>query len=302
MFEAIVPISDKAKIRRNLDRFDQLLRSIILFWREEVPLRLYVVIPDDEATAIKMWVARYSIYPQLDIVLVTESEISPIITSIEPGLGVLKQMLIKLSAFQIVQGDHVLIFDSDIVVCQPFSTRDLISNGRALTEWLAPSQHEWWRESARILGYELTSADFGRSRMFVTPQILVRQIVEPLLKFVEHRSGMGWLITLVSEYSGKHPKIWTEYTLYDLFANKNDLFLKYHLAQDEMPSGSLHCLKQSIWGAKSFDNWDPGRALDGKDAGYFLVLQSITAHSLDFNLVRERWQTELRERFPAYIG
>ena len=136
--------------------------------------------------------------------------------------------------------------------------------------------------------------------MFVTPQIFCRKVLEPMLQEVAHRLGSSWMMGLIAEYSGEHPNIWTEYTLYDLYAETCGVRERYHIGPDASPNPPLHCMKQSIWGARRFETWEPGRALDGVDPGYFLVLQSITANQLDFNLVRERWNSEVRTRFPSY--
>lgn len=300
MLEAVLPLSNRLKPRRNLERFEMLLRSFVLFWRGDAPLRLHVVVPDSEYRETSIWLIRHQIYPNVKLHLMTESDISPVLGAVEPGLGIMKQMLIKLAAFDIVKADNVLLLDSDIVACRPFSERELISGGRNLTEWVKPKLEEWWRESARVLGYEFPPGTLAQNRMFVTPQILSRHIVTPLHQYLEKKYDASWMMALIAEYSNKHPDIWTEYTLYDLFAERGGLRARYHLGPDEMPGGTLHCMKQSIWGAESFEGWEPERALEGLDTGFFLVLQSITAAKLDFDLVRNRWRAAVRARFPGF--
>ncbi|OYV35431.1 MAG: hypothetical protein B7Z80_18420, partial [Rhodospirillales bacterium 20-64-7] len=48
------------------------------------------------------------------------------------------------------------------------------------------------------------------------------------------------------------------------------------------------------------DTWEPGKALDGSLPGYFLVLQSITAAKLDFDLVKARWVAAAELNFPDF--
>ena len=139
MLEAVIPVSNRIEVRRNLDRFDMLLRSFSFFWRGENRLILNVVVPDDEYAAFLSWLRHYDILSNLQLHLMSESEISPVLASIKPSFGVLKQMLIKLAVFGFVKVDYCLLLDSDIVACQPFSTNDLIINGQALTEWLRPT-------------------------------------------------------------------------------------------------------------------------------------------------------------------
>lgn len=304
MLEAVVPISGREAARRHLDRLSLLIRSFGLFWRGEQPLRLHVVVPDDEYVLISVFLERFKAFPSLDINLLSETQVSPALTNAphRTSIGVMKQMLIKLAAFNFVKADYCLMLDSDIVACRPFSAREMIVNGRILTEWRQQVQIGWWRKSARMLGYELTADSFSRPRIFVTPQILARPILEGLHAFLEARHGASWMTPLIDAYTGLHPNIWTEYALYDLFAAAHGIRETYHLGPDEMPNGSLHCLKQSLWQTQSYAEWEPGRALEGKDPGYFLVLQSILCSSIEFEDMRARWQAELRTRHPAYIG
>jgi Family of unknown function (DUF6492) len=300
MLEAVIPVSNKVEARRNLDRLDMLLKSFAFFWRGEDKFILNIVVPDDEYKNFSIWLRQHDILSGLKIHLISESQISTVLGSIKPAFGVLKQMLIKLSVFSFIKADYCLLLDSDIVACKPFSACDLIIDGRALTEWLRPTLHQWWFESARILGHEIPEGGLRQPRIFVTPQIFCRNLLEPMLQDVAHRLGTSWMMGLIAEYSGQHPNIWTEYTLYDLYAEGHGLRESYHVGPDESSNPPLHCMKQSIWGAHSFETWEPGRALDGADPGYFLVLQSITASQLDFDVVRQRWHEEIRARFPAY--
>jgi hypothetical protein len=300
MLEAVVPISNRVEVRRNLDRLDMLLKSCDFFWRGKERFHIHIVVPDDELTDISSWVRSRENLTKLTLTVRSETSISPMLASVAPSFGVMKQMLIKLACFQFVKSDFCILFDSDVVACKPFSDENLIVNGRALTEWLRPSLHEWWRESARILAYDLAPDELHQSRMFVTPQIFVKPVLEAMLQDVSRKLGVNWMTGLISEYTGKHPDIWTEYTLYDLFAARNGLRESHHIGQDEIPGERLHCMEQSIWGAHQFEKWTPLRAIDGIDPGYFLVLQSITASLLDFDVVKKRWFEAVGERFDNY--
>jgi hypothetical protein len=290
MLQAVIPISDREKARNNLERCEILLKSLNFFWNDEERFLIYLIVPDGEKTAISIYIEslRNSL-PKLEVSVLTESSISSVLGSISPNFGVMKQMLVKLSCFDIVSSDYAILFDSDVVACKPFGAADLIKEGRALTEWLRPSLSEWWMESARVLGYSLTNSDFAVPRMFVTPQILCRPIVTALLSKVAENLDTDWMIGLISEYSGTHPNIWTEYTLYDLFSDRNNMRLSYHIGPEEIVGNHLHCMEQSIWGAANFPTWSPKAALDGTSSGYFMVLQSITAGSVSFDEVKARW-------------
>lgn len=292
MLEAYIPLSDKAKERRNLDRFDLLLHSLAFFWRGEAPLQLTIVVPDDEYTQIKIFIERYRPFARLKLRLLPEKTLSNLFGDILPGHGVMKQMLVKLSCFEHIQTDNCLLLDSDVVACRHFSEVDLIQNGKLLTEWLQPTLYEWWAESARVLGYPFDPYSLHRQRIFVTPLILSRHILQPMLQYIEQKYHAPWMVALIAEYTNVQPHIWTEYTAYDLFAEENNLMQQYHL-----PPGQripLHSLTQSIHSDEDYLRWDPRRAVDGTDPGYFLVLQSIMAHTVSFDEVRSRFRDAVR--------
>src|SRR5271168_4831432 len=94
---------------------------------------------------------------------------------------------------------------------------------------------------ARILRYELTSDDLQKVGMFVTLQIFCKPMLSAMLQEVTDRLTTHWMTGLISEYSGKHPDIWTEYTLYDLYGERSGLREKHHIEQDELPRRRLHC-------------------------------------------------------------
>lgn len=300
MIEAIIPVSNKEISRRTIDRLQMLLDSLNFFWSDFDPLRVHIVVPDSELDDITASINEFSRYVKISVFIKAESEISPILGAAPNEFGVMKQMLVKLSSFSIVKSDYALLLDSDVVACKHFGYSDLVRNGRVVTEWLQPTLHEWWLESARVLGYDITAKDLSVSRIFVTPQILCRSIVIPMLEEVESHLHANWMTGLISEYSGIHPKIWTEYTLYDLFAERHGLRDKYHARQDEFADCRLHCMAQSLWGAKQFEGWDPSLAICGDLPGFFLVLQSITAHSLDFDKVRSQWLAAVKRHHIDY--
>jgi hypothetical protein len=121
-----------------------------------------------------------------------------------------------------------------------------------------------------------------------------------LLQYLSERYGVDWIIALICDYSGVHPNIWTEYNLYSLFAEKTGLWNQFHLGEGELPDVRLHCMEQSIWSPEAFCGWRPAAALSGESPGYFLVLQSITAHALSFEDVRAKWIEAVRVKYPDY--
>jgi hypothetical protein len=104
----------------------------------------------------------------------------------------------------------------------------------------------------------------------------------------------------MARYTGDHPHIWTEYTLFYLYALKTGQLQKLYIPPTEIPpERALHCTKQNIWGAKNYPTWSPERALS-TDPGHFMVLQSIAARDVNFDILAERWIKAARDVYPDY--
>jgi hypothetical protein len=195
-----------------------------------------------------------------------------------------------------------LVLDSDCVACKPFDEGTFFVDGRIITQWAPPSLGEWWVESASILGYELGDDFFNSDKIHVTPQILNKEICEGLKNYLssERFSGGNWIDGLMERYTGNHPYIWTEYTLYYLNAAKTGLLREHYIRPTEVPpEKALHCASQNIWGVNDYAGWSLQRALC-VDPGHFMVLQSIAAHVVDFDILSERWRSAAREIYPDY--
>jgi hypothetical protein len=295
-FEALMPISDREKVRRNVDRAIMAFDSLNFFWRDEGrPLTVHVVMPDSEFDCLRdAFSAHVHRLNNIVFNFRRESEISPVFGDFE-GRGIAKQMLIKLAAFTFVRSRFYLTLDSDIVACKPVGLHNLVKGGLALSDLEVPSTTSWWLQSAKILGVD---AQLSKPRMFVTPQILSSDVCRQLAEFLTQRfSSEDWMRGLLNRYSGQHPDIWTEYSLYDLFAEANGLTSEYYL-----PAGNdrLQSTQNGIWYAEQFVNWAPESAISGESPGYFLALQSITAQALDFDTVRSRWIEAVSTIYPDY--
>ena len=286
---AVLPISDRDAVRRNLDRADMLLESISFFWRGS-PLPIFVVCPDDEFAAIDTHLTKWRGVQGLNLIILSESQIHRSIGATPSRYGIAKHMLVKLAAPSFVGASHYLILDTDLVVCRPISIDNLVYNGRAATEYWAASTPAWWHASARILSLPEGQIDLSRPRMFVTPQVLSCDVVSSLHFRIESLHRQEWVEALLANFPLDSNDIWTEYTLYDLWANSQGTFEVHHLSAEESRGPRrLHCMEQSIWMPDQFASWDPGKALRGECEGNILVLQSITATSINFDDIRRRW-------------
>lgn len=291
LIAALLPISDHEPVRRNLDRANLLLSSLKKFWRGTEPLKIYIVVPDMQYERVKQQIAIDTDSNNIQVILQTESDVSDVIARAPDRLGPAKQMAIKMLAPQILNTDFALILDSDLVLCKPLSESGLIIDNRAITDYQTPTMHSWFLRSAAILGIGPNQYDLSRPRMFVTPQILSSEIIYSLQNFLKIKlSSPDWIEKLFDIYE---PGInqWTEYTLYELHAEHEGIFEKFHLP--EGVGEPLHCLQQSIWGPNDFENWEPHKAFNGEAPGYFMVLQSILAHDVNFDAVWPRVAAEI---------
>lgn len=299
--EAVLPISDKSVERRNVDRAILLLKSLSYFWRGSEQLQLRIVVPDDELNAISDRLgSQYG--ESLLISYKTESDVSPNISKIDSKFGYAKQMLIKLAESKSNKMENYLVLDSDCVACKIFDENTFFVDGRIVTQWAPPSLGEWWIQSASVLGFELGQDFSNGDKIHVTPQILNKEICESLKSYltVPRFLGGNWIDGLIQRYTGNHPHIWTEYTLYYLYAAKTGRLQKYYVPPTEIPpERALHCASQNIWGVENYRNWSPERALSA-DPGHFMVLQSISAHDVNFDVLAERWRRAAREVFSDY--
>ncbi len=300
MMEAVLPISDREAVRRNLDRAELLLRSLRFFWSGNSPLRLHVVAPDEEVDKIRQRLQPFAT-DRLQLDFLPESTVSPNLALGGSGKGIAKQMLVKMAAFQFVKTKFYLTLDTDVVACRPLSTRDLVLGGKALTEWAQPTTLAWWQESATVLGYDAAPSTFAaRARIHITPQVMSSEISRLLSDYLSLRFNADWLMGLLDRYTGNHPHIWTEYTLYDLFADMQGLLPRFYWMPEELPgTWRLHG-RQNIWMPDDYRRWRPEQALEDATIGYFLVFQSILAHDVDFDHVSARWSAAVKARYPSY--
>jgi hypothetical protein len=299
--EAVLPISDKSVERRNVDRTILLLKSLSYFWRGAEQLEIRIIVPDDELDSIRDRLGSHY-GDSLSITYKTETEVSPNISKIDSKFGYAKQMLIKLAESKSNKFDNYLVLDSDCVACKPFDENTFFVDGRIVTQWAPPSLGEWWIESASILGFELGQGFSNGDKIHVTPQILNKEICEGLKGYlsIARFLGVNWIDGLMKRYTGNHPHIWTEYTLYYLYAARTGRLEKLYVPPTEIPpERALHCASQNIWSAANYPNWSPERALSG-DPGHFMVLQSISAHDVNFDVLAERWNQAAREMYPDY--
>lgn len=298
--QVVIPLSDREKVRRNLDRANLCLYSLNFFWLGEQPLIVNIIVPDEETDEIESSLLS-KVYPKLKLRIMDESSLNQDIVKHGAGIGYAKQMLIKIAAASIINDTHYLLLDSDIVACRYFSREDLIIGGRALNAYEAPTLQEWWKKSAQILGIELETDFFYHDRMHVTPQILSTFICRALAESITESNKKNWIELLCADYRSNPTDIWTEYTLYYLYARHHALLDEYYVQPQVETNYDLHSKSQNLWGSDQYEDWSPEAALSPEGRGLFMVMQSITAASIDFDELRRKYLDALEKIYGEQL-
>lgn len=297
---AILPLSDRLPERRNLGRAALLLNSLNAFWTDAAKLRVHIVMPDNEFDSIKLALSPFIDCHNISLVFLRESSVSPVIANAPANLGIAKHMLIKLASNSYTNAKFNLVLDSDLFLRTATSARDLVVDGRASVYYWSPHL-PWYECSARVLKCERLE-NLAKPRMFVTPQILSSDILEGLQHHLSELYGAeDWISTLLSLFVPTDNQYWTEYTLYDLFAEQSGMWRTYHI-EDGVPQIPLHCMDASIWTPGHAQAWDVNKMFDENSVGRFAVLQSIMAAVIDFDLIQSETFRAWRAKYPEHVS
>ena len=248
-------------IYKDIFRLKILLISINRFVSKELFDKIYIIISNDEYQKFEDFIYKENILKELykRIIFIKESELIPSINFPKSNIppldkrnGWFKQQIFKLAIANKLETKFYLILDSDCLFIKNFNTSDVfIDKNGSILSYIQEEEifvHEkWWEGSAELLGIINPFMNSLKSGIGVTPQILSVEIVKKLSEFIENKfPGKKWYSILWSKRVVKFfPKItiWTEYTLYYLFAKRAGLFNKYHL-----PKKNCFCYYyKSIW-------------------------------------------------------
>lgn len=256
-------------------RAEILLQSLDKFWAGARKLVIWIVVADDAAEMATTLPNYQRIVPRV----VRERDLIGELADFPDAPGWYKQQLIKLAAHSVVSTPFYLVLDADLICAQPFSEESLVVDGKALTDWEWKSTHEeWWQGSAKFLQYKGPLKGFGMS---VTPEVLCGQICKQLLAHVGELYNEHWCSALM------RIQIWTEFTLYCLYATQNQFMQQYHHSRPWMiRHGKALRSRHNVWFAKDFGKWTPSRAFAAEGRGIFMVCQSNT--EIDPKRIREK--------------
>jgi hypothetical protein len=206
---------------------------------------------------------------RIRIQVITETEVVPQLRLYEEAPGWYKQQVVKLAAHRIVNSPFYLLLDADLICTHEFSDLALIVDGKALTDWELKSLHtEWWQGSAAILKTFARLDNFGFS---VTPEVLSKYVGEKLLQHITNLYQKDWCEVLLEN------RVWTEFTLYCLFATQEGYLDHFHHTKEWMESYRKAIRsQQNVWLEEDFKTWRPKEAFSPEATGIFMVCQSNT--------------------------
>jgi hypothetical protein len=264
--EAVLPLRTSGGYSgQDLQRARILIRSLDKFWAGECPLLLWIIARDESVKLIESSLCS----DRLRIEVVHETEMLPQLLKHEHAPGWYKQQVLKLAAHKLVNSPFYLILDADLICTQPFSGETLIVEDKALTDWELKSVHaEWWEGSATVLRTSVGLEDFGFS---VTPEVLSKHVCRKLLRHISYLYRTDWCDALLTR------PLWTEFTLYCLFATQEGYIERFHHGREWMQRhGKAIRSQHNVWLEEHFKTWRPEQAFSPGATGIFMVCQSNT--------------------------
>jgi len=241
-YTLVLPIKINAHNTDNLQRFIQIqLRSLNKFLDVSSLYEFIIICKENEENIIQQELAKHC--SPLPIRLIPENSlVKKIVISKISGWSL--QQLIKLGVSRLIKTPLYLVLDADCFLTKNFSYENLFHQNKILINtqsWMA--HPEWWLASREIIE-EVTVTKIGSAPvMWVTPQILVTDIVCELIDNLSQKDEpLRW-----DEYLSD--KLFTEFTLYWLFLLKTNRTDMYQLYDSEKV-----LLDNAIW-KSHWENW-----------------------------------------------
>jgi hypothetical protein len=204
-FDAVIPFHAKdAEVLpyciSGLRRYAKGLRHIYVVSKEQ---------PDEDDI---LWIPE-TLFP------FSKADVATVIQSTNGREGWYFQQLLKMYAFEVIADilPHVLLFDSDCVVCKPISFFD--AEGRILLDWSDTGRHSPYFAHARAVMGDLFR-EVHPDRSGITDHMMVhRPVMQGLLYKIEQRGGQAWRILLEAvEPAHRNLSGMSEYEIYFNYA------------------------------------------------------------------------------------
>ena len=270
----------------DLQRAAMLVASLDRHWADASAFRLTVIALDEDFDAI----ARHLHAERIEITIVRETDVLPCLKTLPAVPGWNKQQALKLAAHRLVEDPFYLVLDADIVCCHPFSESSLVIDGKALVDWESRMHHpHWWNGSAVVLRQ---SPELELMGLSVTPEVLSVAICTKLTEKIGEIHAMdSWEYLLTY-------RMWTEFSLYSMFAMSNGMMDQYHHSAEWMEqTGKSLRVQDNFWGAEDYPRWTPERSLAPDAQGIFMICQSNA--NVDPDELRTRLAPILEKAVPV---
>ena len=234
---------------------------------------------------------KYLDIPNFNLYLVSPDGKSPISSSriipvkekdLDPNLadnrfsnqGWWKQQIIKLLAHRITSSEFILSLDSDCFLNRSLNIKNIIKNKKCKINLSKDgSWDNWYRGSENVLRLKLKSKD----KVGVTPFIFSRHILHGLNNYLDilynNNTVKNLLELSLQSKTASVSDVWTEYTLYHIYADTTGVLYKYHI-QDN----NFKLYDNCFWNEKEAESWDPAKSFKNPKH-FFTVAQSVSNKS-----------------------
>ena len=228
-------------VQSDFPRFKLLLQSLKVFADGPIFDQFICCVPNRDIPLFSQTFSEFETYKfcSQPLTIVCDDDI------IQPNLvqtGWHKQQILKLLIHTWISSDYVCVFDADVLCCSPVSKSTFIKSGRARIQF---DQHEgqnvWMQNASKALEW---TPPKNTLYMDVTPAILSKHVV----KLVCDEFKLDQLVYWISKCEI------SEYSLYYVTLQKNNLFDKFHFV-------SPLIAKCSIWYLSEFFGWSFERCM-----------------------------------------
>ncbi len=244
---AVLPLSVNGTYNSNdLIRSDMLFASLEKYINNNCLSLILVVTPDKDTECVQHYLSKWKTLP---IKTISEETLVPELSKYPKVRGWRKQQIVKIAAANYLGTPFYLTLDSDVICTRPLFFNDVIVSGRALMQLQPRHGHKkWWLSSSLLLNMKLSELPH-KLGMSVTPVILATPICLGLMDSLQGKHGNSWVDRLCALHNNRDPsnwtlkhylmRRWTEYSLYYLYAARENLLESFHIETGSEQSSQL---------------------------------------------------------------
>lgn len=241
-------------IARDRERLDLFLASWRFNWR--IPGKLFLFTRDEDVPLFE----ELATDPRIEVRTKRSLIGDEVYTFGEEhwhfGTGWYRQQMVKLAAYQVVQGPFYCCLDADYLIAKEIRYEDLVEEGRGKAQTsTVPIDRDQYQVSASLLGAKPVTAEFLKG---VPPFILHQEISSRTLR----RLG-NWQSVLA------RTRMWTEASLYRTAGEEGWGELHKNVAHDFTDNP----FRTALLDPRNFIAWNPAPSFDGE---YMFVTVSST--------------------------